>query len=151
MRGWGVSQSWSLDLSVKKVTIFSLERFQQGKCGENSLKEGNRSEEPHLIYFDEDDHCDQQRLWMPNIRFTTNSTTGTIDPSYYKQYLYIIINLKSKVKGYIIMDIYACQGIQLRISYAIFHRENQKNRFLEKFPPKVSRYLYTLVIFNFKF
>ena len=35
--------------------------------------------------------------------------------------------------------------------YTIFHRENIKQDSLNSFPPKVSRYLYALLILNCKF
>ena len=63
---------------------------------------------------------------MPNIRYTNDSTTGNIDIGYSKKYLCLAINLKSKVKGYLIMGGYAnssfsiiFNGLVVNISVAL--------------------------------
>ena len=57
------------------------------------------SEELQLISLNENYHCDQQMCWIPNIRCTTNSTTGIINISYSKKYLCLIITSRKKERG----------------------------------------------------
>ena len=78
-----------------KLLYFNYKARKGGQCGRISHKEGNRPGESHLISFNEDDYCDQQRYWMANISCITNSTTSTIVISYSKQELSLIIKLKA--------------------------------------------------------
>ena len=55
------------------------------------------------------------------------------------------------VPHYQVIQVTTCQCIQFRIPYVRFRRENLKRDSLKSFPPKVSRYFYTLIILNFKF
>ena len=92
-------------------TRFVIPRFfhkdrKTGEYGGILRDEGNRPEEHYLTFFYEDGYCDQERLWMTNIRCNVRSKARIINLSNSKQALCFAMNPKTKGKGNLMTYVY---------------------------------------------
>ena len=85
--------------------------IKERQYGGISHKEGNRTEESHLISLKEDYYSNILMFWRPNIWRTISSTNGTIDPSDSRQDLCLTMDPNTRGKVEIKMDGYADTSI----------------------------------------